>query len=117
MQIFVYGTGIKVCNFPMIKINNNEIINLIEKLDYNDSKKQYSETPYFVINNIQLVPNIDLSKYVFAIFPLNINNMTLLYEYKDKFYNGEKDFLKYLDEKIYIIPKQLNKVVFNKHII
>ena len=101
MQIFVYRTGIdNNNNFPMIKIDEEEVINLIKNLDYNQRKDQDSETPYFVINNIQLIPNIDLDKYVFANFPLNIKNMTLLYEYKDKFHNGEKEFLEYLKEKL-----------------
>ena len=116
MQIFVYRTGINN-NFPMIKINNNEIINLINKLDYYNTNHNEYKNEYFVVNNSQLLPNeINKKNHLYAYYPLNINNMTLLYEYKDKFYNGEKEFLEYLEEKI-IIPKQLNRVVFNKHII
>jgi hypothetical protein len=101
MQIFVYETGIdNNNNYPMIEINEEEIINLIKKLDYNQSENKKSKTPYFVINNIQLIPNIDLDEYVFADFPLNIKNMILLYEYKDKFYNKEQKFLEYLNENL-----------------
>lgn len=101
MQIFVYGTGIdNNNNYPMIDIDKKEIIELIKIMDYNQSEEQDSETPYFVINNIQSIPNIDLDEYVFAKFPLNIKNMTLLYKYKDKFWNREKEFLEYLEEKL-----------------
>ena len=117
MQIFVYKTDIKKYTFPMIKINYYEIIKLIKKFDYINSINFDSKTPYFLINNIHLIPNIDLSKYLYACFPLTIKNMILLYKYKDKFYNEEKEFLEYLNEKLYIIPRQLKRVVFNKHII
>ena len=43
-------------------LNKDKTINLIKNLDYNQRKYQDSETPYFVINNIQLIPNIDLDK-------------------------------------------------------
>ena len=65
MQIFVYKTGIdNNNNYPMIDIDEEEIINLIEKFDY--SQNINSETPYFVINNIQSIPNIDLDEYVIS---------------------------------------------------
>ena len=117
MQIFIYNTNIKN-NYPMIKINEKEVINLIQNLDYYNIKCNKYKKAYFVVNNSQLLLNkIDKKKHLYAYYPLNINNMTLLYSYKDKFYNGEKEFLEYLNEKIYIIPRQLNRVVFNKHII
>jgi len=50
MQIFVYRTGINN-NFPMIKINNNEIINLINKLDYYNTNRNEYKNEYFVVNN------------------------------------------------------------------
>lgn len=104
----------------MIKLNNTEIVNLIEKLDYRSRIKLDFAESYFVINNIHLIQNIDKLKYLNVYFPLNIKNMSLLYEYRDKFYNGENEFLDYLHEeyeKKIIIKNQLNRVVFNKHII
>lgn len=113
MQIFVYNTGIKY-NFPMIMLNYNEVIDLIKKLDYCDGRENYKnlikksdyyngdrdtfKQPYFVINNSHLLPKeIDKQKYLEAYYPLNNKNMSLLYEHKDKFINGEKEFLEYLE--------------------
>ncbi len=115
MQIFIYNTNIKN-NYPIIRINDKQIINLINKLDYYNIKRNEYKKAYLLVNNSQLLPNeIDKKNHLYAYYPLNINNITLLYKYKDKFYNGEKEFLEYLEEKINI-QKQLKRVVFNKHI-
>jgi len=116
MQIFIYNTHIKN-NFPIFYLTEDEIINLIKKLDYYNINDYKLENSYLIIYNAQLLPNkINKSKYLYAYCPLNIKNILLLYSYKDKMYNKEKEFLEYL-ENIIIVPKQLNRVVFNKHII
>lgn len=120
MQIFIKSTTIKKFNFPMIQLNNTEIVEIIGKFDFVSRRKLEFEEPYFVINNIHLIQNIETYKYLNVYFPLNNKNMSLLNDYKDKFYNGEKEFLEYLYEhyeKPIHIQKQLKRVVFNKHIV
>jgi hypothetical protein len=53
--------------------------------------------PYFNINNPHLFPP-ELKKYEFgdAHYPLTKHNLKILYSLKDKFYNCDESFLKYL---------------------
>lgn len=116
--MFIYNTNIGEYNFPMIKINKEEQIDLIKKFDYTINTMTFDNSqPYFVINNAQSFPDEIREKYLYASYPLSDNNILLLYEYKSKFHNGEKDFLNYLENKINEIKnKQLERIVFNNFI-
>lgn len=103
LQIFLRNIGIFDYNYPMIEFESKEqlvefVIGL-EKIDYSIDKSM-EIYPHFIINNPQLLPD-ELEEYKYHnTYPLNEYNIHILYSLKDKFYNGEQQFIEWLEKNL-----------------